>query len=152
MRKRAHRRRLVNEKNGKVIAVRSDGVLIVDYNGVLRPRGINPGTGKRFAQFETVIWPPTPPGPPTLSEPRWKSRRERAMELRARMDGCGEIRNAGWLVRDAYFGPRARLREMVKRFLESFAAELRRNEDFEAVLFAAADALFSSPLGVPWEP
>lgn len=93
-----------------------------------------------------------PAAPPATLERRWRSRRERSNELRARMAAFSAIYNAGYIVRDAYFGPDQRQRETVMQFIAVLLQELRATSDYEACLFAVADALYASPLGVPWEP
>lgn len=83
---------------------------------------------------------------------RFRSRRERANDLQARMKAFSNIYNAGYMVRHSYFGPDQRQHEAVMQFLAAFIQELRATQDYEACLFAVADALYASPLGVPWEP
>jgi len=121
--------------------------------------GINPETGKRRTgtglQPTTGIYSPMLKGVSNASAPldgRFRSRRERANELRERMAACSPIYNAAWLVREAYFGPDERRRRTVEALLRAFADELRKTQDYEAVVFAMADALYCSPSGVPWEP
>jgi hypothetical protein len=128
--------------------------------GRLAPLGINPATGKRW--INTGRSPRTGTHSPLLDpnalmpavdlSGRFRSRRERANELKERMQGFSRIYNAGWMLRDAYFGPDARRREMVERFLAVMAEEARGTQDFEALLFAVVDTLVSSSHGVPWEP
>ena len=118
----------------------------------------------RFAPL--VVKPSPPPAPqkrtapvlvpstdmvPISFEGRWRSRRERAAELRERMAAFGAIYNAGWLVRDAYFGPTQRSEQMVMRFVAVLLQEMRTCNDFEALIYAAADTLTCSRHGVPWE-
>jgi len=62
------------------------------------------------------------------------------------------IYNAGWLVRDAYFGPRQRSEEMMMRFVAVLLQEMRNCRDIEALIFAVTDTLTCSRHGVPWEP
>ena len=68
------------------------------------------------------------------------------------MRAFAAIYNAGWYVRDAYWGPDQRRREKVMDFIAALIQELRETDDYEALLFSVADALYASPLGVPWEP
>src|SRR5581483_6923385 len=122
--------------------------------------GINPETGKRRTgtglQPTTGVYSPMLKGISNASAPsmegRFRSRRERANELRERMAACSAIYNAAWLVREAYFGPDERRRRTVEALLRTFADELRKTQDYEAVVFAMVDALYCSPSGVPWEP
>ena len=83
---------------------------------------------------------------------RFRSRRERANALQERMRHFSAIYNAGYLVREAYFGPEARLRRCVKAMIVAMYEALCESDDCEAILFAAADAIYASPSGVPWEP
>jgi transcriptional regulator with XRE-family HTH domain len=126
--------------------------------GELAPLGVNPETGKRpsgtgrypTTGFLSPILKPDD-SPPVRHEGRFRSRRERANLLRERMEAFSAIYNAGWLVRDAYFGSDQRLREKVMAFIAVLLQELRATQDFEACLFAVADALYASPSGVPWD-
>jgi hypothetical protein len=127
--------------------------------GQLAPLGINPETGKRYTG--TGRYPATGTASPLLDvnapmpavdlSGRFRSRRERAAELRERMQTFSRVYNAGWMLRDSYFGPDARRREMVERFLAVMAEEARGTQDYEALLFAAADAVTCGSHGVPWE-
>ena len=90
--------------------------------------------------------------PATTGDARPRSKRERAMYLQERMRKFTEIYNAGWFVRDAYFGAEDRQREAVMKFIAAMLQELRSTQDYEACLFAVADALYCSRHGVPWEP
>ena len=90
--------------------------------------------------------------PATTGDARPRNKRERAMDLQERMRKFTEIYNAGWLVRDAYYGAEERQREAVMRFIAAMLQELRSTQDYEACLFAVADALYCSRHGVPWEP
>src|SRR5947208_816217 len=65
-------------------------------------------------------------------EQRWRSRKERANELRERMAVFAPIYNAAWLVRDAYFGPDERRQLCVKALLATMAEQMRATDDFEA--------------------
>lgn len=127
--------------------------------GKLQPLGLNPTTGKRLSNTgrypTTGVYSPilAPSTVPTASlEGRSRPRRERANEMQERMHAFRPIYNAGWVVRDAYFGSDARRREKVFEFCVVLAQLLQQTEDYEALLFAVADTLYASPLGVPWEP
>ena len=82
---------------------------------------------------------------------RFVSRRQRAMELEARMLKLSSIYNAAALLRDSWHGPAARRMHCAKQWAEVVAQELQRGSDPEAAVYAVADALYCSPLGVPWE-
>lgn len=88
---------------------------------------------------------------PIDSEGRFRSRRERASELRLRMAAFARIYNCCWHVRAAYFGPDQGLRRAVLELLAVLLAELPETQDYEGLLFSLVDALVSSPTGVPWE-
>jgi hypothetical protein len=128
--------------------------------GELVPLKRDPVTGKR--PQGTGRYPTTGLRSPILKhessvpiprlEGRFRSRRERATELQARMAAFSAIYNAAYMVRDAYFGPDARRRQMIMRCIAVLLEELRATTDYEACLFALADALYASPVGVPWEP
>jgi hypothetical protein len=127
--------------------------------GQLAPLGINPETGRRFINTgrsptsgtRTRLLDVNAPMPMVDLSGRFRSRRERASELKERMQGFSRIYNAGWMLRDSYFGPDARRREMVERFLAVMAEEARGTQDYEALLFAAADAVTCGSHGCPWE-
>lgn len=127
--------------------------------GELAPLGINPETGKRFVNTgrsprtgtRTRLLDVYAPMPAVGLSHRFRSRRERASALKERMQSFSRIYNAGWLLRDSYFGPDARRRGMVQRFLAVMADEARGTQDFEALLFAAADAVTCGSHGCPWE-
>ncbi len=128
--------------------------------GELAPLGINPETGKRFintgrspgsgAATRLVNTNSFAPAPDLAG--RFRSRRERSAELRERMRAFSGIYNAGYMLRDSFFGPDARRREKCEALLRVFGEELRRSDDYEAALYALADAITASPLGCPWEP
>jgi hypothetical protein len=127
--------------------------------GDLTPLGINPATGKRFnatGRYPTTgFYSPILPRdePSTQIEPaRRKGRRGRVNELRERMRAFSAIYNAGYMVRLSYFGSEERQRDAVMELVAVMLQELRSTQDYEALLFAVADALYASPLGVPWEP
>jgi hypothetical protein len=126
--------------------------------GKLPPLGTDSSTGKRIQN--TGRWPMSgvlsplmrPKSTPTVStEGRFRSRRERANELRERMQTFAPIYNAGWMVREAYYGPDDRRRERVFDFMRVLAQLMGQTDDYEALLFAVADGLYASPSGVPWE-
>lgn len=97
---------------------------------------------------------PAPDSVPTEPRPelgRRIGRRERVNSLRARMESFSSIYNAAWFVRNAYFGPEERRKRYAQALLLKVYEELCRSDDCEAILFAVADALYSSPAGVPWE-
>ena len=79
-------------------------------------------------------------------------RRERARALQNRMLAHHEIYNAAALLRDAWRGSEARRLECVAVLAEALALDLATVQDTESVLYAVADSLYCSPLGVPWEP
>ena len=68
------------------------------------------------------------------------------------MHKFSEIYNAGWAVRNAYFGPDQRRHDMMMRFLAALLLALQTSQDYEALIYAVADTLTASPHGVPWEP
>lgn len=120
---------------------------------------INPATGKRW--YGTGKQPrsgvsspiPRPPSdlPPVHYAGRYRSRRERAAELRERMAAFTSIYNAGWMVRDSQSTTTQRLDESVMRFVAVLLQEMRSCRDFEALIYAVADTLTCSKHGVPWE-
>lgn len=120
---------------------------------------INPATGKRWTNTgrtpTTGAYSPILPIhgdlPPVSLEGRWMSRRERAAQVRERMQRFSAIYNAGWLMRDTYFGPAQRREQYAVRFIAVLLQEMRSTRDYEALLYAVADALTCSSLGVPWE-
>ena len=78
-------------------------------------------------------------------------RRERARALQNRMLAHHEIYNAAALLRDAWRGSAARRLECSACLAEALAKDLATAQDKEALLYALADSLYCSPLGVPWE-
>jgi len=128
--------------------------------GELAPLGINPETGRRWINTgrspssgtATRLLNPNEPMPAVDLSHRFRSRRERAAEMRERMQAFSALYNGAWMLRDSFWGPAARQREMAERLLRVFAEELKRSEDFEACLFALADAVTCGRLGTPWEP
>ena len=125
---------------------------------------INPATGKRWygtgkvpvsgINSPMLVLQDDPPRTSTVGrfEGRQLSRRERVNALEERMHTFSSIYNAGYMVRDSYFGPDARQREKVMVFLTVFVEQIGKTDDYEALLFAVADTLYRSPHGVPWEP
>jgi hypothetical protein len=89
---------------------------------------------------------------PESLEGRFVNRRERAKKLQARMLRFSGIFNSGYMVRHAYFGSDQRQRECAVQFFDVLLDELQATDDYAALLFSVADALYASPLGVPWEP
>jgi hypothetical protein len=120
------------------------GVAAATYPTLLRGR--SPATGTHSPILRPSILPAV------SLEGRFRSRRERSNELQARMRAFAPLYNAGWCVRDAYFGPDERRREKVMQFVAVLLQLMRQTDDFEALIFATADTLYASPLGVPWEP
>jgi hypothetical protein len=120
---------------------------------------INPATGKRWfgtgkypkSGISSPILRPQSDLPPVHFAGRYRSRRERAAELRERMACFSTIYNAGWLVRDAQSGPTQRLDEAMMRFVAVLLQEMRTCRDFEALIYAVADTITCSRHGVPWE-
>ena len=78
-------------------------------------------------------------------------RRERAVRLAERMLAFSSVYQAAWLVRDSWHGRPERQAECINKMAEAVKTELERTSDREALLYAIADALYCSPLGVPWE-
>ncbi len=78
-------------------------------------------------------------------------KRERAAKLEARMLAFSAIYNAAASVRDSWHGSEERRRQCAERMAEAIVAALQSAEDREAAIYAVADALYCSPLGVPWE-
>lgn len=78
-------------------------------------------------------------------------RRERAALLEQRMLVFSAIYNAAALVRNSWHGREERRRQCADKMAEAVLAALQGTEDREAALYAIADALHCSPLGVPWE-
>ena len=89
--------------------------------------------------------------PPFTFLGRYRSRRERAAELRERMASFTAIYNAGWLVRDAQSTNTQRRDEAMMRFVAVLLQEMRTCRDFEALIYAVADTITCSRHGVPWE-
>jgi len=78
-------------------------------------------------------------------------RRERAKALQDRMLAHPEIYNAAALLRDAWRGGERRRLECVAALAAVLALDLATVQDTESVIYALADSLYCSPLGVPWE-
>jgi hypothetical protein len=89
---------------------------------------------------------------PLEARPRFVNRRQRAAELERRMLVFAAVYNAACLLRNSWHGSPVRRAECAKRFADVLAHELHDCGDHEALLYAVADALYCSPLGVPWEP
>lgn len=106
-----------------------------------KPR--KPREPKRLPYVPTVA-------PPDLSW-RFVTRRERAAKLRERMEVFSAIYNAGWLLRNAQYGPSGPREDIAWRFLAVMEAELRACKDPEALIYAIADTIACSPHGLPWE-
>lgn len=77
--------------------------------------------------------------------------RGRVLHMQARMQAFSSVYNAAWHVRNSWFGPTMRQQESVWRLVNEMVRELRNCADFEALLYALADALTLSPQGVPWK-
>jgi hypothetical protein len=130
-------------------------------HGELVPLGKDPVTGKfptGIGRYPTTglrspILPALEPddSPRVPREGRFRSRRERAAEMQERMSKFSAVYNAGWMVRNYYFGPEHRQREAAQKLVAVFLQELGLTDDYEALLFALGDALTCSPHGVPWE-
>lgn len=95
----------------------------------------------------------TAPAPPVaiVASGPYGTHRHRAHELRARMAVFSAIYNAAYMIRVSYFGIDEHRHEKVMHFIAVMLQEMRQTQDFEALLYAIADALYASPLGVPWE-
>lgn len=119
---------------------------------------INPATGKRWqgtgkapgSGIRSPVHPAQSDLPPVSFE-RWQSRRARAAALRERMQFFSAIYNAAWMVRDSQHGSADRRDLCIRRFVAVLIRELRDCRDPEALIFAVADSITASALGVPWE-
>jgi DNA-binding transcriptional regulator YiaG len=89
---------------------------------------------------------------PRIDRASRAGRRGRILLLQERMKTFSSIYNAAWHVRDAWHGSELRRQEVIWRFVQVLVCELRQCRDFEALIYAVADALYASPQGVPWEP
>ncbi len=78
-------------------------------------------------------------------------RRARAARLRQRMAVFSDIYNSGWHIRNSWGATSLRRQELAWEFAKVLARELQRRRDYEALIYAVADALTCSPHGVPWE-
>jgi hypothetical protein len=88
-----------------------------------------------------------------LQPRRFHNRREMAMALQARMLKFSYVYNAACLLRDSWHGSAARRERCARGLADTLAKELQGGSvDHEALLYALADSLYTSPLGVPWEP
>ena len=91
--------------------------------------------------------------PEGLVLPRKIGRRGRAAALEERMLQFSAIYNAATLLRHAWAGSEGRRLECARSLADAIVQALTQPEsDVEAALYALADALYCSPLGVPWEP
>ena len=122
------------------------------------PLPINPETGKRWintgrspgnGKYSPIIRHSDTA--PITFDGRFRNRRERAVEMRERMQQFAEIYNAGWALRDAYFGPDQRRERAMMKFLATMLDALRTTDDYEALIYAIADTVTASKHGVPWE-
>jgi hypothetical protein len=130
--------------------------------GRLAPLGINPATGKRWINTgrspvsgtRSPLLDPNAPLPAVDLSHRFRSRRERAAELREKMARHSAIFNGAWLLRDSFFSSDARRQQMAEALIRTFAQELKGcadAADAEACLYALADAVTCGSHGVPWE-
>jgi hypothetical protein len=88
-----------------------------------------------------------------IDAPRFVNRRQRANELQERMLKFPYVYNAACLLRDSWHGSAERRVRCARGLADALAKELQRDAvDHEALLYALADSLYTSPLGVPWEP
>ena len=78
-------------------------------------------------------------------------KRERAAALELRMLRFSDIYNAATLLRHAWLGSEARRQQCIAALAAVLVRELQQAEDIEALIYALADSLYCSPLGVPWE-
>jgi hypothetical protein len=120
------------------------------------PLAVNPSpppapAKRRSSGIRSPIPLVQPDLPPANFETRWQSRRARASALRERMQVFSSIYNAAWLIRDSQHGCANRREDLVRQFVAVLAIELRDCRDYEALIFAVADALTASPNGLPWE-
>lgn len=79
------------------------------------------------------------------------SPRQRAAQLRERMMKFSSIYNAAWMVRNYQHTAAKPLEKAINDFCIVLARELDQATDKEALLYAVAESLTSSPYGVPWE-
>ena len=87
-----------------------------------------------------------------LPLPRALGRRARAAALEDRMLKFSVIYNAATLLRHAWAGSEHRRLECARGLAHAVVQALAQPEtDIEAALYSLADALYCSPLGVPWE-
>lgn len=88
---------------------------------------------------------------PFVEVPRFRSRRQRAAELQARMLHFSPIYNAAYIVRDSWHGSEERRQRAIRNLADVLLRELQTAHDLEAAIYAVADAITCSPLGCPWE-
>ena len=87
-----------------------------------------------------------------LPLPRTLGRRARAAALEERMLRHAPIYNAATLLRHSWAGSEERRLECALGLAATVVQALTQTEsDVEAALYSLADALYCSPLGVPWE-
>jgi hypothetical protein len=86
---------------------------------------------------------------------RFVNRRQRARELERRMMQFSSIYNSAALLRDSWHGAPARRLNCAMCLAQALSLSFQEisadPEAVEAMLYALADALYCSPLGVPWE-
>jgi hypothetical protein len=78
-------------------------------------------------------------------------KRARAAALQERMLRFAGVYNAACLLRHAWHGREARRQECAEALCREFLKAIAQTEDSEAAVYALADSLYASPLGVPWE-
>jgi hypothetical protein len=87
-----------------------------------------------------------------IQAPRVISRRQRAANLELRMLKFSPIYNAAAVLRDSWHGSSMRRDACARLLAQVIVQELGRDGcDFEAAVYAVADAICCSPLGTPWE-
>ena len=111
----------------------------------------DPWRNRPFDVPANVPAAPAEPRPPGYLWKRFRTRRERAAQLRVRMSSFTTIYNAGWLVRDAQSSHEDRRQDLAWRFIAVLQNELRDCHDPEALIYAIADTIACSPHGLPWE-
>jgi len=87
-----------------------------------------------------------------IEAPRFINKRQRALELQARMLAFPSVYNSACVLRHAWHGSAVRREQCARALADAVAKELQRDAvDYEALLYAIADSLYASPLGTPWE-
>lgn len=99
---------------------------------------------KKFLRLPLHLLPEEPGG-------LYRSPRERAASLRARMLQFHGIYNAAWHVRYTQHGAPDQRQRKVEQFVKALRRELEGCHDPEALIFAVADSLTAFPRGLPWE-